>query len=172
MLERNVDAERDTGVHMSVGETIRNPRVLLLAALYFSFVIGLYGIAFWLPQLIRSMGVQAPLRVGLLSAIPYGVAAITMVLYGQNSDRMKERRWHLVVGALFGAFGLAMAGRITGNETVGMLALTFATMGSLAVVPMFWTLPTAFLRGASAAAGYIPPLSIALPFLVCREISG
>ena len=76
-----------------------------------------------------------------------------MVLYGQNSDRMKERRWHLVVGALFGAFGLAMAGRITGNETVGMLALTCATMGILAVVPLFWTLPTAFLRGASAAAG-------------------
>ncbi len=153
MLQRNVDAEHDTGVHMSVGETIRNPRVLLLAALYFSFVIGLYGIAFWLPQLIRSMGVQEPLRVGFLSAIPYGVAAITMVLYGQNSDRMKERRWHLVVGALFGAFGLAMAGRITGSETVGMLALTCATMGILAVVPLFWTLPTAFLRGASAAAG-------------------
>ena len=153
MLKRNLDAERDTGVHMSVGHTIRNPRVLLLAALYFSFIIGLYGIGFWLPQLIRSMGVQQPFRVGLLSAIPYGVAAITMVLYGQNSDRMKERRWHLVGGALFGAVGLAMAGRITGNETVGMIALTVATVGILAVVPLFWTLPTAFLRGASAAAG-------------------
>lgn len=153
MLTRNVDAERDTGVHMSVAATIRNPRVLLLAALYFSFIIGLYGIGFWLPQLIRNMGVQEPLRVGLLSAIPYGVAALTMVVVGYNSDRLRERRWHIVVASLLGAVGLVAAGRLSGNETTGMLSLTLATMGILTVLPLFWTLPTAFLRGASAAAG-------------------
>ncbi len=153
MLKRNVDAERNTGVLLSVAETIRNPRVLLLSALYFSFVIGLYGIGFWLPQLIRSMGVQEPLRVGLLSVIPYGAAAVTMVIVGYNSDRVRERRWHLVVASLLGGVGLIAAGRLSGSETSGMLALTVATMGILTVLPLFWTLPTAFLRGASAAAG-------------------
>ncbi len=153
MLQRNIDAEQGAGVHLSVGETLRNGRVLLLSALYFTFVIGLYGIGFWLPQLIRTMGVADPWRVGLLSAIPYGAAAIIMVLVGRNSDRMRERRWHLVTMALLGALGLAFAGWFSTEQLAGMVALTVATVGILSVLPLFWTLPTGFLRGASAAAG-------------------
>ncbi len=153
LLQRNIDAEQGSGVHLSVGATLRNGRVLLLSALYFTFVIGLYGIGFWLPQLIRTMGVENAFRVGLLSAIPYGVAAVTMVLVGRSSDRLRERRWHLVTMALVGAIGLAAAGWFSTHQVAGMVALTGATVGILSVLPVFWTLPTGFLRGASAAAG-------------------
>ena len=76
--------------HRSVGETLRNPRVLLLSALYFSFVMGLYGLAFWLPQLIRTLGVQETWRVGVLSAVPYAVAAVSMVLVALSSDHRRR----------------------------------------------------------------------------------
>ena len=76
-----------------------------------------------------------------------------MVLIGQSSDRHAERRWHLVVPALLGAVGLMLCGVYGNQPMLGMLALTLGTAGILSVLPVFWTLPTAFLTGASAAAG-------------------
>ncbi len=148
-LRRDVGGEE----HASVLVTLRNPRVLLLAGLYFCIVMGLYGIAFWLPQLIRTMGVADAGRVGLLSAIPYGVAAVVMVAVGRSSDRRRERRWHLASGAFAGAAGLIVAGLFSTSLVIALSAMCVATAGVLAAAPLFWTLPTASLRGASAAAG-------------------
>lgn len=153
VLQANIAAEQKTQVHMTIGQTLSNPQVLMLSGLYFFFIMGLYGVSFWLPQLIKNLGVKDIMTVGLLSAIPYGVAAVCMVLVGQSSDRHAGRRWHLVVPALLGAVGLVLSG-VYGNQPVlGMLALTLGTAGILSVLPVFWTLPTAFLTGASAAAG-------------------
>ena len=153
VLQANIVAEQKTQTHMTIGQTFKNPQVLMLSGLYFFFIMGLYGVSFWLPQLIKNLGVKDIMTVGLLSAIPYGVAAVCMVLIGQSSDRHAERRWHLVVPALLGATGLVLSG-VYGNQPVlGMLALTLGTAGILSVLPVFWTLPTAFLTGASAAAG-------------------
>lgn len=153
-LQREVEHDdRGRAEHGSVWITIRDPRVLLLSAVYFCFVIGLYGIGFWLPQLIRNLGVAAPLQVGLLSAIPYGVAAIAMVRVARSSDQRGERRRHLIATAITGAVGLTGAGLFAHSVTGGMVALTIATAGILSVLPLCWTLPSAFLRGATAAAG-------------------
>jgi D-galactonate transporter len=153
LLQGNVDAEQNVGVHLSLLDTLRDSRVVVLAALSFSIVMGVYGIGFWLPQLIRSMGVQDALRVGLLSAIPYGAAAVAMVLTGRSSDRHGERRWHLVGAALVGALGFAVAARFPTDVVVGMIALSAGTASVLTTLPLMWTLPPTFLRGASAAAG-------------------
>ncbi len=153
LLTDNLRQEAAGEEHASVLVTLRNPRVLLLAALYFCIVMGLYGIAFWLPQLIRTMGVEDAGRVGLLSAIPYGVAAVVMVAVGRSSDRRRERRWHLAAGAYAGAAGLIVAGLFSTSLLIGLSAMCVATAGVLAAAPLFWTLPTASLRGASAAAG-------------------
>lgn len=153
VLVANLHAEASGEAHAGVWDTLRNRRVVLLAALYFCIVMGLYGIAFWLPQLIRTMGVEDAGRIGLLSAVPYGVAAVAMVLVGRSSDRRGERRWHLVGGALAGVAGLVVAGMFSTTLSVGLTAMTLATVGVLSAAPLFWTLPTAFLRGASAAAG-------------------
>ncbi len=153
VLRENLRAETAGVEHASVGETLRNPRVVLLSALYFSAVMGLYGIAFWLPQLVRTLGERDVWRVGVLSAIPYGVAAIAMVVAAHSSDVQRERRWHMIVCALLGAVGLIAAGWFRTREVAGMMAFSVAAAGILSVLPIFWTLPTSFLRGASAAAG-------------------
>lgn len=139
--------------HVSVMATLRDSRVVLLAALYFCSILGLYGLAFWMPQLIRTLGVAEPWRVGMLSAIPYGVATVAMVLAGQSSDRRGERRWHLVGSALIGALGLVGAAWFRTEPVAGMIAFSVAAAGILSLPPLFWTIPTTLLRGVSAAAG-------------------
>ena len=76
-----------------------------------------------------------------------------MVLVGQSSDRQAERRWYLVVPALLGAIGLVLSGVFGNQPVLDMLALTLGTAGILSVLPVFCTLPTAFLTSASAAVG-------------------
>ncbi len=153
VLHRNLDHDEEKKQPLSIADTFRNRRVLSLAALYFTFTMGLYGVGFWLPQIVRNMGVNSLLDVGLLSAIPYGVAAISMVLVARRSDHTGERRRYLVTSALCGGVGLALAGLAGQHTILGMLTLTLGTTGVLTTFPLFWTLPTAFLTGASAAAG-------------------
>ena len=152
-LVRNLEAEPAGVEHASVFDTLRDPRVLLYAGISFCFVMGLYGISFWLPQLIRTMGVEDAARIGVLSSIPSACAAVFMVLVGWSSDRRGERRWHLVFGAVMGATGLVMAGMFSTSLVIGLAAMSAAMAGSLSNIALFWTLPTAALRGASAAAG-------------------
>jgi D-galactonate transporter len=153
LLIGNLRAEQGGIEHGSVLATLRDPAVLLLALIYFCAIMGLYGIAFWLPQLIRTMGVADAARVGTWSAVPYLVATVVMVLVGRSSDARGERRWHMVGGAVAGAVGLVVAGMFSTSLPIGITALSVATAGVLSGAPLFWTLPTAQLRGASAAAG-------------------
>jgi MFS-type transporter involved in bile tolerance (Atg22 family) len=91
--------------------------------------------------------------VGMLSAIPYLCAAITMVLIGRSADARRERRWHLVVPALMGAVGFAVVATEGHNVALSIVFLSLAAAGVLTCAPLFWSLPTAFLQGTAAAAG-------------------
>ena len=102
-------------------EAMTRPRIFALALLYFLIVIGLYGIGFWMPQLTQNFGV-ANLTVGLLTAIPYLVASIVMVLCGWNSDRTGERRWHIALPLLIGE-GRELGGS-TYHDAQAIYALT------------------------------------------------
>ena len=152
-LQENLRDEASGVEHTSVFATLSNRLVLLYSGISFSFVMGLYGISFWLPQLIRTMGVTDAGRIGLLSGIPSGVAAIVMVLAGWNSDRTRDRRWHLVTFAIVGATGLIVAGKYGSQLVIGLTAMSAAMAGSLTNIALLWTLPTAALKGKSAAAG-------------------
>jgi D-galactonate transporter len=153
LLEKNVAAgEKDLESH-SVFGAFKNTKVWVLCACYFGIIMGLYGISFWLPTLIKASGVSDALDIGLLTMIPYGVAAIAMVLMGRNSDRMFERRWHVAIPAVIGAIGLIVSTLYPQNTALIVLALTVATGGIFSALSQFWSIPPAFLGGAAAAAG-------------------
>ena len=153
LLEKNVAAgEKDLESH-SVFGAFKNTKVWVLCACYFGIIMGLYGISFWLPTLIKASGVTDALDIGLLTMIPYGVAAIVMVLMGRNSDRMFERRWHVAIPAVIGAIGLIVSTLYPQNTALIVLALTVATGGIFSALSQFWSIPPAFLGGAAAAAG-------------------
>jgi D-galactonate transporter len=153
LIAAHVGQEESDKGEVSMSQMFANPRVWLCALIYFSFVMGLYGVGFWLPTIIKATGVKAPLDIGLLTAIPYAVAAVAMVLVGRNADRLRERRWHLAIPGVLGAVGLLLSTVYGDNTWLAMSALTLATAGILTTLPLFWSLPTAFLGGTAAAAG-------------------
>lgn len=153
VLASNIQAEVQDKHDESIMKIFSSGRVWLMAAIYFNFVMGIYGISFWLPTIIKAMGIADPLEIGMMSAIPYGVAVVVMLLVAKNADRMRERRWHVAIPGLCGAAGLLLAVFWSQDTVLAMVALTLATAGILTTLPMFWSLPTAFLTGTGAAAG-------------------
>lgn len=153
LLETNISHEESQKEHLSLGAMFANGRVWLGALIYFCFVMGLYGVSFWLPTIIKATGVSDPLNVGLLTAIPYAFAAAAMVLIGRSADARRERRWHVAIPAFIGCIGLLLSTLYGNNTALAMASLTLASIGILTTLPLFWSLPTAFLSGTAAAAG-------------------
>jgi ACS family tartrate transporter-like MFS transporter len=131
---------------------LKSGRIWLLALVYFGLVIGLYGLGFWGPQIIRGLGTLTNAQVGWLTAVPYACAGVAMVLWGRHSDARGERVWHVCVPAWLGAAGFALSAT-TLNPFLSLAALTVGAIGIYAALPVFWTLPTAMLGGTAAASG-------------------
>ncbi|MBC3468371.1 MFS transporter [Pseudomonas sp. RW10S2] len=137
----------------SVLAVLTNPLIWTFGFVYFCIQSGVYAINFWLPSIIKNLGFDSPLLIGWLSAIPYLLAGVFMILVGRSADLRNERRWHLVVPMLMGAIGLLIAVNFASNPTVAILGLSIATMGALTGLPMFWPMPTALLSASAAVAG-------------------
>ena len=144
---------RHKDVDASVSSVFKSGRVWQMCLIYFCFIMGQYGLTFWMPTFVESSGVEGNLMIGLLSAIPFLVAIVAMNLFGRSADRRRERRWHLVVPALMGAVGFTVAASFADNTVLSLVFLSLAAAGVLTCAPLFWSLPTAFLGGSAAAAG-------------------
>src|SRR6478672_2496844 len=137
--------------HLSLGQALTDPRIFLCALVYFCLNAASYGVAFFLPTIIKGFGVSDT-QTGLLAALPFIFGGIGMVLLGRHSDRTMERKGHVAVALLMAAIGIGVSGLVS-NPVIVMVLLCFAQIGVSAVPPMFWPLPASFLTGASAAAG-------------------
>ena len=137
--------------HLSLFQALTDIRILLCALVYFCLNAASYGVAFFLPTIIKNFGVSDT-QTGLLAAVPFIFGGIGMVLLGQHSDRTMERKGHVAVALLMAAIGIGLSGLVS-NPVVVMALLCFAQIGVSAVPAMFWPLPASFLTGASAAAG-------------------
>ena len=153
LLQRNIDHENAKIEDHSAFGAFRNGKVWVLCAAYFGFIMGLYGIGFWLPSLIKASGISSPATIGWLVAIPYSAAVLCMVLTSRHSDLTGERRWHIAIPALVGAIALVVSTFVPQTPLWAIVTLTIATMGILTGLAQFWVLPPAFLGGAAAAAG-------------------
>ena len=151
-LQRLIDAERPAHGGARLRDAMTSGRVWLFAAIYFGLVTGLYGLGFWAPQIVRGLGTLSNREVGLLTAIPYLVAALVMVFWGRHSDARGERVWHVAIAALLGAAGFVVSAYVA-DPVVSLAALTAGAVGIYSAVPVFWTMPTAMLSGTAAAAG-------------------
>ncbi|MBB5191046.1 D-galactonate transporter [Silvimonas terrae] len=147
------EQNKPKGAADSFASVLRNPAVWMLGMIYFCIQSGVYAINFWLPSIIKTLGFQNAQVIGWLSAIPYLIAGIFMVLVGRSADKHHERRWHVMVPMLMGMTGLIVAANFAHSPLIAMLGLTLATMGALTGLPMFWPLPAGYLSAAAAAGG-------------------
>jgi ACS family tartrate transporter-like MFS transporter len=153
-LEARLAAEREemqATNTLTLKEAFTDRRVLLLCFVYFSQVIGGYGLDFFQPTLVKlAFPAATPKLVGLINAVPPFVAAFVMNLHGQSSDRRQERRWHFAAAVWCAAGGLVLAS-LHLPPVFALFALTLAVSGRWSAVAPFWGLSTAFLSGTAAA---------------------
>jgi len=119
----------------------------------FALLCGTYGVSFWLPQIVRNLGIESLTRTGLIAAVPFAVASVVMILVSRHSDRTRERRWHGTLCNLASAAGLAMAALFHDQPVLSLAGLSLAMSGGLAGFCVLWALPGVLLTGTAAAAG-------------------
>jgi sugar phosphate permease len=153
ILARNLESEEKHKSEVRVSDAFKSGKVWALCAIYFTLMIGLYGISFWLPTIVKAFGVKGYLRIGLITAIPYFVAVIGMLLISRSSDRTGERRLHYVFNVSAGAIGLILSGVFASNPYLAIAFLSVGTLGVIGSMPVFWPIPSAFLAGTASAAG-------------------
>jgi ACS family tartrate transporter-like MFS transporter len=158
-LESTIAAEDAAEVpgHTGMREGLRDARVVALSVVYFGVVFGLYVLAFFLPQVVSDLqeqfGVEFSLvQIGLITAVPYAVASVVMVLNARHSDATGERRLHVAVPAFVGAAGVAVALFLDSPYLV-IAAMCVCAAGVFAAIPVIWQIPPTFLTGVGAAAG-------------------
>ncbi|WP_232511641.1 MFS transporter [Herbaspirillum sp. meg3] len=153
MVQRDIDMDNTSRTHASIGATFKSGRVWLLALILFCIIMGSYALSFWQPTIIKGTGITNPTLIGILTIIPYTAALLSMILMGRSADKHRERRWHVIVPALFAACGFVVCANTAHSAVLSVVGLTMVAMGVVSALPMFWALPTSFLGGAGAAAG-------------------
>jgi len=153
LLANSLLAEDKHKTEHKLSDAFASGKVWVLCAIYFTLMIGLYGIAFWLPTIVKAFGIKGYLGVGLITAIPYGVAVIGMIVLSNHSDKTGERRLHYVANVTAGAAGLILSGVYASHPALAIIFLSIGTLGVIGSMPLFWPLPSAFLAGTAAAAG-------------------
>jgi len=153
-LQEILDLEREETKairHYSLTEAFSNPGVLLMCAINFTILFGLYGISFFLPQIIKGFGFSNT-TTGFLSALPYLAGAGAMLIWARRSDAKAERLGHLAAAMIFAVLGFVITRCTLDMEAPALVGLLIAAAGLFAANPLLWTLPVSVLTGATAAA--------------------
>ena len=152
-LERRLDQEKTkfVGARPSWWRTAIKPRVMALALIYAGRNVGAFGITFFLPQIVRDLGLNTT-QIGIVNALSYFAAVVGMVLWARSSDRTGERRWHLTATMVLAAGGLATAAWL-GSSQWSLLALAIAGIGYFSCPPGIFAISPSVLAPAEAAGG-------------------
>jgi len=152
-LQRELEREKEQqrARRMTVLEALRHPKVLLLALAYFCIVTGSYGVEFFLPSILQQWYSLEFDAITWLVILPPIVALAGQLFVGWNSDRTKERHFHVVVPIALGALALALAPLTQGHLFLTIACFMLAFAGFKAYMPAFWSLPSLFLTEAAAA---------------------
>jgi len=153
LIARDIAAEEARKADGGLATVLSDRQVWVLAFVYFALVSGLYGVTFWLPTIIKELGVPDPLEVGLIGAVPWAFGIAAMYLMARSADRRHEYRWHTALACLASAAGLVTSVAFHADTLLAMAGMTIAAMGIMSALPIFWSNPTALLGGTAAAMG-------------------
>ena len=137
----------------SVLQALASGRVWVLVLIYFGITVAIYALNSWAPQLVRSLSsLYSNSTIALLATIPSLVGLAAMMLVSRSSDRTLERRYHVAIPALATGTALVLLGT-SPSTFVSVALLCLLAAGVFSCLGPFWTLPSEFLSGYSAAAG-------------------
>jgi len=153
-LRESLDEEkrqRDTPEQRGVLDLLRSPMVVCLCVAYFGILGFYYGLVFFLPQIVQQLGLTI-VQTGFVSAIPFAVGMLGVMWWGRRSDRMEERRFHLLLPLVVAVIGLAGA-TFAASPAVKLALLSACAFGVYSTVAIFWSWSPKLLAPATAAAG-------------------
>jgi len=154
-LSAKLDLERKRAPrveHTSVWRVITNKYVLIMALVYAGASGASTSLALWMPQLVKSFGLTN-WETGLVNAVPFGIAAVWMILWGRSSDRTGERVWHNALPLGWMALAMVATFFAIGNLWAMLPLLTLIAAGTYASKGPFWALSSEWLGAGAAAAG-------------------
>ena len=150
-MEAEASVRKPMG-HLSFWQLLTNKYFLVMALVCSGASATGSVLSVWQPQLLKSFGLSN-LQTGFINAIPYGIATVLMVLWGRNSDRTRERRWHTAVPLLLAAGGFTALG-LTGTAIIPtVIMVTCCLVGAYAFKGPFWALSAGWLSASTLAAG-------------------
>jgi ACS family tartrate transporter-like MFS transporter len=137
---------------VTLRNVLRHPVVWILAAILFACQTSSYGLTYWVTQVLEKTTTLSHITVVFVTAIPYTITAIAMVLIGRSSDRSGRHLTHVIVPLLFGVAGLIATAHLTALVPA-LIAVTVAAIGDYGTRGPFWALPGKFLAGEASAVG-------------------
>jgi ACS family tartrate transporter-like MFS transporter len=143
--------ESKTADKLGIWQTLCNRYVLALCLIYSGVISVGISLSLWQPQIIKSFGLS-DFQTGMLSAIPFGVATLTMILWGRSSDQRDERTWHTAIPLALSGLALA-ASLVFHSLPATIVILTLALVGTYAAKGPFWAMVTQWLSSSTAATG-------------------
>ncbi|MBE7197452.1 MAG: MFS transporter [Parafilimonas terrae] len=128
-------------------------RVWGFALAYFLFYCLENALLVWLPSLLRATGSISIMTVGWIGGAISVVAMLGMQVVSFSSDRMGERRWHVIGCGLVSGACFLLLGPASSSIVATTALLAVASVSVFAFLALFWTIPSAYLRGTAAAGG-------------------
>ena len=150
-----VDGQMSHGAQIRA--VLKNPLVWLLAFGYFGITSGSNAMNFFFPSVLQSFQQSFGIKLGLLqngfiTAIPYAMAAIVMVIWSRRSDRLQERHKHVAAAAILAAVSIAIA-LLVNHPLATVIGFILLAVGVFSAIITFWSIPGQVLTGVGAAAG-------------------
>ena len=131
---------------------LRSGQVWLLSLVYFVAIGAGFGLTFFVPDLVQDRTGYSDFEVGVLAAIPYGIATAAMLAVAARAERAPSRRPYVIVPVLIGAAGCVLTAYAQSPLAL-TVAITISAVGLLSALPVFWAFPTALFSGSATAAG-------------------
>ncbi len=150
-LRAQLDAEAHPSTKKDLRSALLDVRVLILSVAYFFFVTGSIGVSIWLPQILRPYGLSN-LEIGFISAIPYIVGSIALILWSHLLDRSRKYLKNYVIGCLVSSLGFLLS-VIFDSLWLAVAGVSVALIGMSGARPAIFCIPPRFLTGAAAAGG-------------------
>jgi ACS family tartrate transporter-like MFS transporter len=135
-----------------LANVLRNPVVLALAVAYFGINLFIFGLSFFLPQIVREFHLSL-VEVGFVAATPFLVAGFGMIVWGRSSDRRNERRVHALLPMALAIIGLG-GSTLVAVPAFKLVLLCVAAFGVFSAVAIFWSTLPLLLSPAVAAVGF------------------
>lgn len=138
--------------HGKLMSALADGKTWLMAFIYFTCACAVYTFTFWVPTMIKGLGVSDIAQIGLYSAIPFGFGAVGILLMSRSSDYFKERRWHVASTLIVGSLAL-YATQFLGGALVPTLAMLSLASFFIFSCALFWSIPPTYLSREAAATG-------------------